>query len=50
MLVLQTLIGFILGSAASFIFWWIVFIARETDTEAEFRELRRALKEAQRDN
>lgn len=50
MLVLQTLVGFILGAATSFIFWWIIFIARETDTEAEFRELQRALKEARHDN
>jgi len=48
MLVLQTLVGFILGASTSFIFWWLAFTARETDTEAEFRELQRALKEAKK--
>ena len=50
MLVLQTLVGFILGAAASFIFWWVIFIGREADTEAEFNALRKALKDARNDH
>lgn len=48
MLSFELLVGFVLGAAASFIFWWVVTIAREVDTEAEFRELKRALKEARK--
>jgi hypothetical protein len=50
MLSLELWGGIIIGAAVSGIYFWIVVTAREVDTEAEFRKLQRALKEAQNDH
>lgn len=49
MLSFEFLTGLISGAAVSFLYWYVVTIGREMDTEAEFRELKRALEKARND-
>lgn len=50
MLSLEFLTGLVCGAAVSFIWFFVVSIGRQEDMEAEFRQLQRALKEAQNDH